>query len=262
MSILDWLGKPENNKEIIGRFALNRYHLDLAAVVAPVVPVNIKDIQNISGGAMSYDEIKRFHQGGGNDPRVSQFGGKGDATINMIAGAVDDFLAALLGQTYTAAGDVAIPLRFPSYPLFHLESVCRTESDVHVMSIVYQECILKPVANTVNMEQNEVDIPFSYNYEPFNLLAGCEMVLDKFSGDGSTTNFTLSATPLNMVDATAKHLSNWALDNAVFVKVKLSGDDTGSRQKTGVTLVGTTLTFATAPAASSEVSIFYAKATA
>ena len=261
MGVTDWLGKPDDDKELIGRYSLNRYHLDLAAAAEPIVPVNIEDIQNINGGAMSYDEIRRLHQGGGSDARVKQYGGMGDGTINMIAGAVDDFLAALLGQTYTAVGDVAVPLRFPNYALFHLESFCRTEDGSHILSIVYQECILKPVANTVNMEQNEIDIPFHYEYEPFYLLAGCEMVLDKWAGDGSTTVFTLSSTPLDMVDSTKEHNSKWDLDNAVFVKVKLSTEDSGIRQRSGVTLATTTLTFTTAPAAGSEVSCFYAKAT-
>lgn len=261
MAVTDWLGKPDDDKEVIGRYNINRYHLDLAAAAEPIVPVNIEDIQNISGGAMSYDEIRRLHQGGGSDARVKQYGGMGDGTINMIAGAVDDFLAALLGMTYTAAGDVAVPLRFPNYPLFHLESVCRTEDGSHILSIVYQDCILKPVAPTVNLEQNEIDIPFHYEYEPFYLLSGCEMVLDKWAGDGSTTDFTLSSTPLDMVDSTLEHNAKWDLDNAAFVKVKLSTEDSGIRQRSGVTLTGTTLAFTTAPASGSEVSCLYAKAT-
>jgi len=259
MGFADVLNKPDIDNELIGEFGKNRYVLDLASVLAPIVPVDISDVQSITVPAMKYKEIKRIHQGGGSGASLKRYGGEGGGTIRLVAGAVDELLAALQGQTYTVGGYVAVPHNFPGYPLFHLERICKLEDGTHIFSIVHQECILNPISSNIGLEDNEQDVLFSSEYAPFYLLAGCEMVLDKWAGGG--TAFTLSFTPLGMVDSTKEHNAQWDLNNAVFVKYKLSTETFGNRLRTGVTLVGTTLTIAAGTAAGSEVSCYYAKAT-
>jgi len=263
-TLTDVLGQVGAGKTVYGRYVLFRYHRDLAAAAAPITPVNVADIQNIGDSAMSYDVTEIFQFAGGDDKRTSRLGGTYTGTINMLAPGVAPFLAALLGQTWTAAGDTAVPSSaFPTHPVAHFEAVLRREdNNTHIHTKVWQEVKLLPMPSPLGMDLNMWDIQFESDYDPFYLCSGAYMVLDKFTGDGSTTVFTLSQTALDMVDATQDHLPKWDFDQAAFIKEKASGESTGTRQTSGYTISGTTLTAGTAPDSGDEVSIFYAAATA
>jgi len=264
MGLTTQLGKPDATSIIKGKFSLFEYFSELASVAAPVAAVQIEDIQDFGMNAMSQTDEKIFHYGGGKDYRLAEeYDGEYTGTLQMLAGGMGRIIAALLGKTYTLAGEASLPLgHLPRYPLCHIQAFLRRVDNLtHIKSVVLQDLIFDPIAYPVAMGLNTIDLPFRSNYDPFELVAGAEMVFDKFSGDGSTTDFTLSSTPLDMVTATESHLVDWDFNTAAFVKVKLSGEDTGTRQKGTCTITGTTLAFSTAPAASSEISCFYAKAT-
>jgi hypothetical protein len=255
------LGRPDITSVLKGKFAYVRFFRDAATPAAPIAEVSIEDIQDISVNAMSQTDEKVFHYGGGKEYRlVDEFDGEYTGSMKLLSGGVPRFLAALLGKTWTLAGEAALPLgHLPRYPLCSIEAVLRkTDNYTHVQSYVYQDLIFDPLAPAIAMDTNQVDIPFRSNYDPFALPADAKMIMDKFSGDGSTTVFTLSQTPLTLVTATASWLTDWDFNTVAFVKLKLSAEDCGTRQKSGLTIVSKTVTFDDAPAAGSEITAFYA----
>ena len=68
MAITDQLGRPLATTVVEGKFTLMRYHRIAASVAAPVTPVNVYGVQNVTANPISYDnEFKVFQQGGGED---------------------------------------------------------------------------------------------------------------------------------------------------------------------------------------------------
>ncbi len=262
MAYNDQLGALQSNDIIDGQFTLHRVYRHDADVATGIVPINISGIQDVSAEAMAPQMSREvFQQGGGSDSLISERNFRYSGTIRLKAGKLDDFLTAIYGKTHSTTGEAALVHRPSVFPAITLESICRADDNTtHLFSKVYQELILKPWNNNSPMEDEEVDIPFYSMHDPFLICAGAELFYDKFNGDGSTTDFTLSATPLTAVDTTDAAREDWVLDNAVFVAVKNSGDDQSTRQKSGVTLTSTTLSFTTAPAASSVVSYLGIKA--
>lgn len=255
------LGRPDITSVFKGKFAYVRFFRDAASVAAPIAEVSIEDIQDISVNAMSQTDEKIFHYGGGKEYRlVDEFDGEYTGAFKLLSGGMPRFLAGILGQTWTLAGSAAIPFgHLPRYPLCSVEAVLRkVDNYTHIQSYVYQDLIFDPLAPAIAMDTNQTDAPFRSNYDPFALPADAKMIMDKFSGDGSTTVFTLSQTPLTLVTATNSWLVDWDFNTVVYVKVKLSTEDYGTRQKTGVTITGTTVTFDDAPASGSEITVFYA----
>jgi hypothetical protein len=264
MAIGTQLGKPTESHVKEGRFTLHRYHLHEAAVAAPVVPVNILALQELSADGLTFDNEYEVHQqGGGDESRKFKRGPRYDGVIRMLGGNVGTFLAELLGKTWTIADEVGLPLRFHDFPLCTIEAICRQENNsTHLYSKIFQEVILKEFNLPEAMDMEVAEIPFYSEHDPFLLAQGQEMVYDEFAGDGSTTDFTLSSTPIDIVDVTDEAREDWVLDDLVFCKTKLTADKTGTRQKSGISIAGTTLTYTTAPAASSTVQVLYAKTTA
>jgi hypothetical protein len=202
-----------------------------------------------------------FQQGGGEERLVIKSNAKYEGTIDMLAGDVGDFLANVLGVTWSSAGYLAHPLHFDSYPKFSLESVCRRQDNsTHLVSKCFQDCILREFNFGSPNEMEVVSVPFYSYHDPFLLKSGYHMVYDVFSGTGSTVEFTLTSTAVKLTNVALEAHSDWVLDSMAFCKVKLTADSTGTRQKSGITFGTNKITFTTAPAASSRVEVWYAVA--
>ncbi len=265
MAVTDQLGTPSIAYEVDGKYTLTRLHRLAAAAAAPVTPVNVYGIQAADAGAPAPTiEREVFQQGGGDESLLIKRGFRYSGTLSIKSGAVGSFLAQMLGKTWTTAGEAALPMRMPDVPVACLEMIARREDNsTHLFSKVFQDVILRETNFGSPMEDEVVSIPFYSKHDPFILASGAEMVLDKFTGDGSTVEFTLSATPLTLVETDDDYRDDWVLDNAVYVKLWQSASATeGTRQVTGITVVGTALTFSTAPTATQTVEALYAKATA
>ena len=90
------------------------------------------------------------------------------------------------------------------------------------------------------------------------LMAGAELVYEQFDGDGSTTDFVLGNTPLNL--ATAASWDHLYFDDFVYIKTKASTASTGTIQTSGYSLTTATITATTAPASGTTLQVLYAKA--
>jgi len=264
MALTDQLGKPAENDIQQGRYTLTRAHLCEAAVAAPTIPVNLDGVQSVSWGPVEWGATRSvFQQGGGDEALETRRDPKVSGQITFLRGAGFDELAELLGITWVNSGGYASLPYFneSDMPVCTFECIARAADNVtHLFSQVFPDAILLGYAWDNPMDDSEWALPFYSRREPFPLCGGAYMVYDQFTGDGSTTDFTLSQTPIDLVDASNRRY--WDYDNFVYIKEKASGDSTGTLQRTGYSNVTTTLTAATAPAAGTVIQVLYAAATA
>lgn len=266
MSITTNLGAPVKEVFIDSEQALHRYTLINAAAAAPVAPVNIYGVQDVTPGGVTFKKtFEGFQQGGRGERRKIEMLPEYNVDIKIFHKDALTLVPAILGQSW-GTDMYAIPLAFKDVPLINLESIYRLpDGATHAGSLVCPDLILKSYAPNFGADGHILTLPFYSKFLPFELKGGYEMVYDVFSADGSAVAFTISATPIAAVDVSDfSNLSDlgWVLDNAIYVKVRASGADTAVLQTSGITLTGTTLTFTTAPAAGSRVEIYYVKATA
>lgn len=263
-TIADQLGALSVDDVVSGRNTLHRVFIHGSAVSDNVTPVNLEAIKSVEADAVSYDRSEKYYQqGGGDDALQWDVGQSHRVNITLHAGQLPTFLALLMGiSDFSTSGYAAETLRFDHLARFDIESIYRKKDNVtHVFSVVHQDLIIQPFALNSPMEDAEVVVPAISYHDPLILASGAECVYGQYSGDGSTTGFTLAATPLSLIDSSLDYAEDWVLDKLIYCKVKTSGASQGTRQKSGISLSGTTLTFTTAPAASSTVQVLYAKAT-
>jgi len=266
MSVTSVLAKPLAATHQMGRFTLNRIVREDAAVLAPVVWVNVEGIVAVNYGEPTWEyEYDILQQGAGNEKTHVKRGPMWKGTITVLKGDMGDFLAAIDGVTWGTAQAVISSRMDNDNPMVHWEAVCRdANNNTHLYSLVIQDMIIDDWSFDNPMEYSDGVIPFHTYHEPFLLCTGKEMVFDKFAATPTTIVYTTSnSTPATLLSST--NHSDWDLDNAVFVKNQddSAGDLTGKRIRSGVTFSGASLTWTTAasPAASDEISILYAKAT-
>jgi len=263
MSVKDQLEAPSPDKTVNGSYTLNRIFRLETPAAAPVTPVNIGGIREITAGPLKPRIERQVFLKNGDEPvslgSLNVYSGK----IRIESGYAVLFLSTLLGNNWTPAGNAAMPMFFPDIPLAVLESVCRREdNETHLFSKVYQDIVIKNFNFGSSVENEIVEIPFYSAHDAFLLCAGTETVLDKFAGDGETTEFALSATPLSLLDSGGFNAADWDFDNLVYVKIKEQNGLTGTRQYGGISVNGTTLIFDNPPSMDSEVSVLYARSTA
>ncbi len=267
MSLTDNLGAPVKEVFIDNENALHRYTLvNPATAAAPVVPVDIYGVQDVTPGAVSYKKtFEGMQQGGRGERRKIMLQPEYNVDVKIFLKDALTLVPALLGQTWGAGGVYGMPLAFEDKPLINLESAYRLPSGVHAGSYICPDLILKDWAPNFGNDGHIVTLPFYSKFLPFPAKGGVEMVYDIFTADGSSLNYTLSSTPLDITDVTARpNLADlgWVLDNCVYLKVRAAGADIATLQTTGIQLTGTSLAFTTAPAAGSRIEVYYAKATA
>ena len=259
MAVTDWTGAPTLAKVPEGYDALHRAWVLGDATAAPIVPYNVVGVQNITTTPFTPQSTKQvYQQGGGEDEfyekrRMFQH----QLTVQMLSGDVEAFIARIKGLTLGT--DYAVPMTAHGDPLLHWEIVVRQPDGTHLFSKVYRELILREWNFGSPMEDEVVDIPFYSKYSPFTLYTGSELVVDKFAGDGSTVAFTLSGTPVKLTTATNREHIDWYYDQMCQVVYKTSAQNYGTHQKTGYSNITTAVTATTAPAASSVLTITYAK---
>lgn len=257
------LPQPFENDLQEGRYTLCRFVRCEASVAAPIVPANILGVQEVQISPVSWgreDEI--YQQGAGDESLTSRKDPSIEGQITFLSAEGFNQMAAFLGQTWTAAGDAAIPFFQESdLPDVILEFVNRENDNVtHLANVVFPDAILMGFGWTNPLNEEPWTVNYKSRREPYVLANGTESIYDQFTGDGSTVAFTLSSTPVNLVTASGKRY--WSYDDMAYVKEKASADSTGTLQKTGYSQAAGTLTASTAPAASTVVQVLYAKAQA
>ncbi|MBN2410841.1 hypothetical protein JXQ31_04050 [candidate division KSB1 bacterium] len=262
MSIKDQLETPAPDKIVNGTFTLNRIFRLETPPAAPVSPVNIGGIREITAGPLKPQINRQVFPENCYGPAdlgcLYHYAG----TIRIESGCAGSFMSSLLGCNWSTAGYSAMALSFPDFPLAVLESVCRREdNETHLFSKVYQDIMLRNFNFGSVPGEEIVEIPFYSRHSAFLLCAGTETVLDKFTGDGETTEFTLSAAPLNLLDPNSFSAGDWDFDNLVYVKIKQLNALSGTRQRDGVSVNGSTLLFDNPPPVDSQVSVLYARLT-
>jgi len=260
MAVTDTLGAPDLDSRKRGRFTLNRIWDVEAAASEPVAATNLENIQAVTIDPPAWDyEDETLQQGGGNHKVTDQGGIKWTGQIICLGGKVGETLASIRALTWTAAGNgVGMPLRrMNPYPTVHWEAVCRDKTNsTHLFTVLIQDMIIGSLGWDNPMDYADGTIPWYSYHDPIFLLEGHETVYDVYDGDGSTTVFSLSGTAVSCVDASEN--DDFALDTLIHCKTKLTTDDTGTHQLSGVSEAAGDVTYTTAPAASSKVQILYA----
>ena len=263
MAVTDFLAAPTIDKVPEGVDSLHRVWVLQDSVAAPITPRNVTGVQNITTSAFTPQMTKQvYQQGSGEDAyyeKRSRF--QHDFTVQLLSGDVEAFIADI--KNITMGTDYALPMMAHGDPLIHWEQVVRKPDGTHLFSRLWRDLILREWSFNSPMEDEVVDIPFYTNYSPMHIYTGAEVIVDRFSGDGSTTELTLSSTPINITDVSAnREMLDLFYDEMIEVIYKTTSQDFGTHQRSGYSNTTTTVTATTAPAASSEVTITYLKMTA
>ena len=257
-ALTDWLDNPALTVYVNGDDTLVRYFLKAASVATDITPVNIYGVQEVSPDAVKYGIEEEIYHSGGGRTKIKR---RPEFTVNIpiFASRVDTFVGAIHSQVFGSSSSYyANVLTFDDVPRINLEIVYRLPDMTHVGSLVLCNLIPQDFTPGSKTGNQIVQVPFYSRFIPVKLAAGARCVLDKFNGDGSITTFTLSQTPLNLMDMNVGLKDEFVLDNVIYVETKSSTATVGTLVKKDITIVGTTLTFSTAPAAGTTVEVFYA----
>jgi len=262
MAVTDWVAAPTISSVPEGYNALHRIWVLSDSVTAPLVPYNVVGVQNMTTTTFTPGNTKPvYNQGAGEDDsfeKRSLF--QHDLTVQMLSGEVETLIARIKNKTMGT--DYALPMVAGTDPVIHWELIVRKPDGTHLFSKVWRNLIMREWKFDSPMEDEVVDVPFYSKLSPFMLYTGSELVVDKYTGDGSTTDFTLSGSPLNLTDASDEELQDWYYDELVQVNYKLTTDTYGKLEKTGWSNATDTLSRSVAPVASSVVTATYVKAVA
>ena len=243
MAVTDFLAAPTLAKVPEGVDSLHRVWVLADSVAAPITPRNVLGVQNLTTSAFTPQITKQvYQQGSGEDAyyeKRSRF--QHDFTVQMLSGDVEAFIADI--KNITMGTDYALPMTAHSDPLIHWEQIVRQPDGTHIFSRVWRDLILREWMFNSPMEDEVVDIPFYSRFSPFMLYTGTELVVDRYTGDGSTTALTLSSTPINLSDVSAhvEHI-DWYYDEMVEIIYKTSTETFGTHARTGWSNTGTALT--------------------
>ncbi|HOT98920.1 MAG TPA: hypothetical protein PKZ83_17490 [bacterium] len=265
VTVNDQLGALSPDAIVRGRNTLHRFHLHAATAADAVTPVNMTAVKSVTSDAINWERAEKyFQQGGGDEPMFHNSGQSHNIQITLYAGMAPTFLASLMNfANWGSTGYAAIGLAFDRLARFTIESIFRkTDNKTHRFSVIHQDCVIQEFPLDSPMEDVEVTIPAVSYHDPVILAPGYEAVYSVFSGDGSTVAFTLPYTPASLRDLAVGNADDWVLDKMIFVKSKATADLQGTRLKSGISLVGTALTYATAPAVGTRVEALGVKATA
>lgn len=259
MSIYDQIGSPGVDVILEGKNTLNRIVRVEASVGAPVQPTNLHGIINLEIDNGSSDEIEVFQQGAGDERTTYRSNYKWSGTITVHKGKLPYVLAQLLGISWEISEQPLLPFKLiNNFPKVHWEAVFRKkDNSTHAFTVIIPEMIIDPVAISNALENSEQTIPFHTYFPPCFLKANAELVYDQFMADGSTTEFTASSTPLNLLDAS--NYEDFFLNYAILIKEKASGDSTGTKKMSGYSYSSGKFIASTAPASGTIVQILYAK---
>lgn len=260
MALTTQLGAPGIDTIQEGKNTLNRFAVVEASAADPVSVTDLYYIQSFDVDDGAPESIEVFQQGGGDNRTMEYRKWKWSGTITVLKGKMPTVLAQLLNITWSTASDAAIPFKMQNdYPKVHWEAAFRQKDNTtHLYTIIIQDMVIDHSAFSNPMDNSDQNIPFHTYYPPLYIAQNVEMVYDVFTGDGSSTDFTLSSTPLSLL--TASNHDDFFLNQMVSVKEKASSASTGTRKMSGYTYSGGVLTASTAPAAATLVQALYVKA--
>lgn len=254
------LAAPSTANYVEGRYAYHTIWRCEGSVAAPTVPVEITELMQLNINKPEWDFTKRiFSQGSGDLSSQIKRGIKVTGSMVFSKGASITKLASMLGLTMGSTFTNAIPGYIDKdEPHIIWEAAMRDRDNLtHLHSVVIPDMIIDDFGYDDPLENSDFTIEWHSYFPWFQLYTGREVVYDQFTGDGSTTAFTLSGTPVNLWTN-----SNYALldyDTLVYVKEKASTATTGTFKKSGYTQATTTLTAGTAPTAGTVVQCLYVK---
>lgn len=259
VTLADQLAAPNSEVRKKGRYTLNQIVPTEESVAAPTVWQNVSHVQAVSVDKPTPDDTAiLLQQGCGDEKTTDEAGATYNGNILVFGGKVGDVLAQLRDITWGAApGYAGMPFRRPNdIPSFHWFACCRKKDNVTIgFNVLLQDVILDSVAFDNPMDYADGSIPFHCYHDALYIKTGFHAVYDQWAGDGSTVEFTMSKTPVPTAKAADFDDFDW--DNLVSLKVKLTGETFGTRQKSGATVATNKITFTTAPAASSTVQALY-----
>ena len=258
------LGFPDKNDYIDAKYSLNLLHVHEMAVSGAQTAVTLYNVQTFSADEPSYDnETEVFQQGGGDDSYLEQNGYNYAGRFEIQEGEWMNIIRQIFEITLADTDEVGLLNRFSPYPVATLERVARrVDNETHVFSDCYQDLILRPTGQAGSMgEMNTREIAFYSRRTQFRLTTGFELEYKTFDTDGSTVAFSMSTDLECVTDITRTGAEDWEFADAVFVKDKISGAATGTRQRDGLSIATTDVTFDTAPATSGQVQIMAVVAT-
>ena len=253
-------GAPGVNVIQEGKYTSNRIYQVEASAATPVSATNMNYIIGVDVDDGAPDTMEIFQQGGGNERSVLERSWKWSGTITVHKGKMPYVLSQLLNVTWDTGNDAAMPFKIPDdYPHVHWEAICREKDNTtHLFTLLIQDMIIEKSGFSNPLDAADGTIPIHPYYPPIYLAANSEVVYDGFTGDGSTTTFAASSTPLNLL--TASNHDDFIINQAVSIKEKASTASTGTRQNSGYSYSGGNWVASTAPAASTLVQVLYAKA--
>jgi hypothetical protein len=258
------LGAPSANYVIDGYYGFIRFWRHEQAAAAPGNAFSIQGADTVTADPATPKVSKEIFQIGGGDEfysknRQYQFSG----VVNMLAGAVPAFLAEALGITYNLSSYVGLSLVMPYHSVGTIECAFRSSNNrTHLGSVVYHDITLMPFNFGLPKEDSMVAVPFKCARYPLHLYPGSELVYDQFTGDGSTNTWTSSSVPLWLTNCLNAGNEDFYLDNALWVKKKLSGAVVGTRWTSCTFSAAKSLVITDAiPAVASTIQLMYVKAT-
>jgi hypothetical protein len=263
MDYTSWLEAPSEDDVLMGKNSLHRIWRLGASVAAPLTPAYVEGIQNATPTPLTAGSTKNvFQEGAGDEYTEVKSQWKHELAVDILAGKLFAFMAQLYGTTFGGAGYYGQATRAKSIPIITWETEMRESDGTHKYTKVYPQMILKEWEENTPMEDNPSTFTFWSKRDPFRIYAGAELVIDRFTANGSSGSFTLSSTPVILFDVTNEENEDFLLNNVVSCITKTTAQVYGSRVTSGATCVGTTFTLTPTPAAGTIVTVTYAKATA
>lgn len=250
-------GAPKADALPDGLYALPFFFHNDATVATGITPDDLPGVNDINPNNPTFGKQSKVYMvGGGENPLYTRSQYSYDGTLEVMSGYYQDVMEVLLNKDYSSY--YVQQGRMPLYPQGHLVIAYQDSGGTLLETQVLQDIYLQEHNRQVNLNDTFNQIPFYSDHDWFILDSTQRIVFDKFNGDGSTTSFSLSQTPVDLVSSSDLANDDWPFTNLVFVKVKGSSDNTGERYTSGVSESAGTLTFTTAPAAGSEISVLYA----
>lgn len=245
---------------VIGKHTLNLYGLQNSAAAAPVSQSQLRGIQEVNmDPANEYDEV--FHQGGGDDSLQLQTKARWNGSL-VMEGALISQIATIMGITLGSSGQYGLSLTSNHESVgFISRKIYKKDNASLLYTQVYPDIKLDDISLSGPIDRMQITLPIYAERSPY-LLSGAVPVYDVFTGDGSTTTFTPSSTPVKIEEDLNAPNNDLITIYDFFVKVWASGDRVGTLQTSGYSITPATpvLTFDTAPASGEKIGMLYAAA--
>lgn len=250
------LGAPLATDVPSGKYSYFRMCRCESSAAAPVAWSSVEGLQSISISPVEWGTTKEtFQIGGGDESLQTKRDPKWSGQLTFLKGQMGTQLADFLGQTWTTAGSVAIPMYMDNdYPSIIGECILRDEDGTTALSSIgIPDMILDGWGFDNPLDESEFVLPFHTYRAPIQIPSNCELEYNVFEGDACITAFSLANIPLTLWTVANYRQADYT--QMYYVKKKLSGETTGTLQRSGFSNTGVTVTATTAPADGSNIQI-------